>query len=53
MNKKTVQNGKGSGRRSNENPDAIAKNWPFGPSALDLRLEAELAHAKANSKPSR
>tara|TARA_R110000765_G_scaffold394508_2_gene488048 strand:+ start:737 stop:901 length:165 start_codon:yes stop_codon:yes gene_type:complete len=53
MNKKTVQNGKGSSRRYNENASAISKNWPFGPSALDLRLEAELNVAKANSKPSR
>jgi len=54
MSNKTAQNGKGSNRRSKENTAAISKNWPRSMmSAFDLRLEAELKTAKANSKPAR
>ena len=43
MSNKTVQNGKGSARRSGEDRSALARNWPKNmKSAFDLRLEAEL-----------
>jgi hypothetical protein len=46
MSKTTVQNGKGSSRRSKEDKLAIARNWPKSMlSPLDRKLQEQAKNA--------